>query len=104
MSFNHELKELKAVAKERHLLFVQDVKKVREDVNLKIEELRVDMAKEIADLDHNYSSLHTKVGIIADVVTKVVEMYNSLLPKVYKKVEVDAQSFGKIKETLSNLK
>ncbi|CAI9296673.1 unnamed protein product [Lactuca saligna] len=33
------------VAKERHVLFVQDVKKVREDVNFKLQELREDMEK-----------------------------------------------------------
>ncbi|CAI9286127.1 unnamed protein product [Lactuca saligna] len=39
-SFDQELKELKAVAKEKHLLYVHTVKKVREYVNLKLEELR----------------------------------------------------------------
>lgn len=38
-SFNHALKELKAIAKKRHVLFVQHVKKVHEDVNLKTQEL-----------------------------------------------------------------
>lgn len=71
--FNHELKELNVVVKERHILFIQDVKKVCEDVNLKIEELRVDMAKEVAALTHDYSSLHTKLDIISDVFTNVVK-------------------------------
>ena len=35
------------VTKERHVLFVQEVKKVREDVNLQIRELREDMQKEV---------------------------------------------------------
>lgn len=61
------------------MLFVQDVKTVRENVNLKTEELRADMAKEIAALDHIYSSLHKKVDIIVDAITKVVEWYNYLL-------------------------
>lgn len=47
------------------------------------------MAKEVAELPHNYSSLHTKVDIIAAVVTKVVESYTSLLPKFDKKPESD---------------
>lgn len=103
-SFNHELKELKSVAKERYVLFVKDVKSVRENVTFKIEELRTDMAKEIVALDHNYSSLYTMVDIIVDAVTKVFMWYNFLLTKVDKNVEVDAQSFGKIEELLGNLK
>ncbi|CAI9286231.1 unnamed protein product [Lactuca saligna] len=43
-TFACDLKELKAVAKERHILFVQDVKKVWEYVNLKLQELRKDIA------------------------------------------------------------
>ncbi|CAI9294195.1 unnamed protein product [Lactuca saligna] len=72
-SLNNELKELRTVSKEIHVLFVPDVKTTCENVNLKIEELGVDMAKEILALGHNYSSLHSKVDIIVDVVTKVVE-------------------------------
>lgn len=85
-------------------MFIKDLKTVRENVNLKIEELKVDMVKEIAALDHNYSSLHKKVDIIFNDVTKVVEWYTSLLPNVKKKVEVDVQSFGKINKTLDELK
>lgn len=47
-TFSSDLQELKVVTKERHILFVQDVKKVREYVNFKIQELREDMSKEIA--------------------------------------------------------
>ncbi|CAI9290319.1 unnamed protein product [Lactuca saligna] len=103
-SFNHEIKELKAVAKERHIFFVQDVKKVREDVNLKIEELHSDVAKEVATLDQNYSSLHTKVDIIADVVTNVVKWYNTLLAKFDSKADSDAQEVAQLKEILNTLK
>ncbi|KAL7607148.1 hypothetical protein Lser_V15G19426 [Lactuca serriola] len=39
-NFSLEVKDLKAVAKERHVLFVQDVKKVREDVNYKLQEVQ----------------------------------------------------------------
>ncbi|CAI9271057.1 unnamed protein product [Lactuca saligna] len=35
-TFEGDLKELKLVAKERHVLYVQDVKKVRKDVNYKL--------------------------------------------------------------------
>ncbi|CAI9262042.1 unnamed protein product [Lactuca saligna] len=46
-TFEGDLKELKLVAKERHVLFVQDVKKVREDVNFKLQELRPDMENKL---------------------------------------------------------
>lgn len=103
-SFNAELKDLKVVARERHVLFVQDLKKVREDINMKIEELCEDMAKEIAALEHNYSSLHKKVDIIVDVVTNYVTLYESLLLKVDKKVEANVKSFGNIDNLLVELK
>ncbi|CAI9263199.1 unnamed protein product [Lactuca saligna] len=45
--FVKDLKDLKLVTKERHVLFIQEVKKVREDVNLQIRELREDMTKEM---------------------------------------------------------
>ena len=60
------VKELKQVAKERHFLFILDVKKVREDVNFMLQELREDMAKEIASVHQDYGSLHKKVDIICD--------------------------------------
>ena len=71
-SFNGALTDLKAIARERHVLFIQDVKKVREDVNPKIEELCEDMAKEVTLLEHNYSSLLKKVDIIVDVVPQIM--------------------------------
>lgn len=35
-SFNHGVKDLRVVSKEHHILFVQAIKKVQEDVNLKL--------------------------------------------------------------------
>lgn len=92
-TFNSNLLDLKVVAKERHILFIQDVKKVCEDVNFKLQELREDMGLEIAVLQQDYSSLHQKVDLIADVVTKFVKLYEALSPKVERMVVDDAQSF-----------
>ncbi|CAI9259246.1 unnamed protein product [Lactuca saligna] len=36
---------------------------IQEDVILKIQELREDLIKEVATLDHNYSTLHNKVDV-----------------------------------------
>ena len=71
-SVNHEVKDLRAVAKERNILFVVVVKKVKGDVNLKIEEIRQEMTKEVAKVDHSYLNLHTEVDIVANVVMKLV--------------------------------
>ncbi|CAI9295424.1 unnamed protein product [Lactuca saligna] len=103
-SFNGALRALMDVEKEIHVLYVQDVKTIRENVNLKIQELRDDMAKEFTALDHNYSTLHNKVDIIAGVVTKAVNWYNSLVPKFDKKVEVDVTGFGDIAKLVGELK
>ncbi|CAI9261639.1 unnamed protein product [Lactuca saligna] len=43
--FLKEVKDLRMVTKERHVLFVHEVKKVREDVNMQIRELREEMTK-----------------------------------------------------------
>lgn len=64
--------------KERHILFVEAVKRVQKDVNMKIEELHSEMAKEVVKLDHNYSNLNTEVNIVVATVTKVVELHSSL--------------------------
>ena len=55
--FVRELKDLKMVTKERHVLFVQDVKKVREDVNLKLEELKKEVSHEIDNMNSQYNSI-----------------------------------------------
>ncbi|CAI9298714.1 unnamed protein product [Lactuca saligna] len=47
VDFVREVKDLKMVTKERNVLFVQEVKKVREDVNPQIRELREEMQKEV---------------------------------------------------------
>ncbi|CAI9303307.1 unnamed protein product [Lactuca saligna] len=59
-SFIDVVKEIKSVAKERHIVFVEVVKKVKEDVNSKIKLIRVDMTHEVWKLDHDYSNLTTK--------------------------------------------
>ncbi|CAH1427604.1 unnamed protein product [Lactuca virosa] len=70
--FIGDLKDLKTVAKEKHVIFVQDVKKVREDVNLQIRELREDMQKELASVQQDFASLGQKIDIICDAVTKLL--------------------------------
>ncbi|KAL7609165.1 hypothetical protein Lser_V15G10960 [Lactuca serriola] len=67
-NFTSAVQDLKAATKERHILFVQDVKKVREDVNFKIQELKSELANHLQDV-------HTKQ---ADVQKQIVEISSQL--------------------------
>ncbi|CAI9298986.1 unnamed protein product [Lactuca saligna] len=89
--------------KERHVLFVKDVKTVREDVNRKLEDLKVNVAKGINELNITYSSLLSKVDIIVEALTKVVQWYQSLLPKFDGKATVGLNNCGKIDTLLREL-
>ena len=80
------------------------MKKVREDVNFKLQELREDMSKEIASVQQDYSSLHQKVDIICDAVTKYVKMYESLSPQITQLSTSDSQSFVEVITLLKELK
>ncbi|CAI9263780.1 unnamed protein product [Lactuca saligna] len=71
--FLKEVKDLKMVTKERHVLFVQEVKKVREDVNMQIRELREEMTKEVQTLNQGYDSAHQKIDIICDAIVQCVK-------------------------------
>ncbi|CAI9280990.1 unnamed protein product [Lactuca saligna] len=73
--FLHEVKDLKLVTKERHVLFVQEVKKVREDVNLQIRELHEDMQKEFQVVQQDYASMNQKIDIIYDAVTRFAKLF-----------------------------
>ncbi|KAL7609544.1 hypothetical protein Lser_V15G13888 [Lactuca serriola] len=64
-NFTTTLKDLKAANKERHLLFIQDVKKVREDVNFKIQELKSDIAKDLQAVNTRQEDLHKQVAEIS---------------------------------------
>ncbi|CAI9269804.1 unnamed protein product [Lactuca saligna] len=81
-----------------------DVKKVREDVNLKLHELRDDMVKEVAVVQHDYATLHKKVDIICDVVTRYVKLYESLSPQITQLSTTDNQQFGEVILILRDLK
>ncbi|CAI9299239.1 unnamed protein product [Lactuca saligna] len=91
-----DVKELTNVQKERHTLFVMDVKKVREDVNLNLRELREDMVHEVAVVQNDYATLHKKVDIICDAITKYVTLYESLSPRITQLYTNDNQQFGMV--------
>lgn len=94
--FASDLKDLKDVAKERHILFIQDVKKVREDVNIKIQEPQEDMCKEIDLVQQDYASSNQKIDIIADAVTEFVKLYEVLGLKVEQMSKDEVHSISEI--------
>ncbi|CAI9259591.1 unnamed protein product [Lactuca saligna] len=75
-----------------------------EDVNLKIEEIRSEMVKEVVNLDHNYSTLNMKVDIVPVAFTKVVKLRNSLSTKFEAKSTSNSLSFAKLEKLLGDLK
>ncbi|CAI9285985.1 unnamed protein product [Lactuca saligna] len=99
-SFNSKyvgaVKELTNVQKERHTLFVMDVKKLREDVNLNLQELCDDMVRELTVFQNDYATLHNKVDIICDAVTKYVMLYKSLSPQITQLSTSDNQQLGEV--------
>ncbi|CAI9269813.1 unnamed protein product [Lactuca saligna] len=88
------VKELTNVQKERHTLFIMDVKKLREDVILKLQELRDDMVREVAVVQNDYATLYKEVDIICDAVTKYVTLYETLSPQITQLSTIDNQQFG----------
>ncbi|CAI9295433.1 unnamed protein product [Lactuca saligna] len=107
-SFNSKyvgaVKEFTNVQKERHTLFVMDVKKVREDAKLKLQELHDDMVKEFVAVQHDYATLHKKVDIICDAVMKYVKLYEILSPQITQLSTTDNQQFGELISMLKDLK
>ncbi|CAI9259707.1 unnamed protein product [Lactuca saligna] len=84
--------------------FVQDAKMICENVNHKLEELKVDVSKELHEMDNKYSSLLENVDIIVDVVTTFVKTHQSFDDKFDEKAIVDVTNFGKVTSLLEESK
>lgn len=69
--------KIRDVAKERHVLFIEEVKSVDESIKLKMEDLKFKMSKEVEKIELNCSILHRKVDVLAETIKKLVG-YNSL--------------------------
>ena len=63
-NFQSKVKKFRDVAKERHILFFEEVNKVQEFVNLKVESLNSEPSKEVAKLEQGHMSLHTKLDVV----------------------------------------
>ncbi|CAI9277704.1 unnamed protein product [Lactuca saligna] len=101
--FLKEVKDLKIVTKERHVLFVQEVKKVREDVNMQIRELRETMTKEVQHIQQGYESAHQKIDIICDAVVQCVQMFEQVNPQMISFSATEEQHVGELVKLLKEL-
>ena len=95
---------MKYVAKECHVLFEQDVKKVREDVNLNLEELKKEVSQEINNMYSQNNSIQEKVDIITGAVTNFIKTFQDTVPKFESKATEDKDQFAKLVELLAELK
>ncbi|CAH1419795.1 unnamed protein product [Lactuca virosa] len=81
-SFEYEIQKLHDGPKERHDIFVEQVTKVKEFVDLQLVKLKLEMAKEVEKMEKNYVVLHSKVDVVADAITTLVEFntaYSTIL-------------------------
>ncbi|CAI9290725.1 unnamed protein product [Lactuca saligna] len=69
-----------------------------------IEDIHHEMTHEVAKVDRNYSILHTKVDIVAEVMMKLVEYHTSLLNIVDVMSESDSKTFVHLQGLLEDLK
>ncbi|CAI9299405.1 unnamed protein product [Lactuca saligna] len=80
------------------------MKKVREDVNYKIQELRQDIEKEIANVRTEFACLIKKVDIICDVVPRFAKLYESMSPQIAQLSTTENKNFMEVFTMLKELK
>ncbi|CAH1447301.1 unnamed protein product [Lactuca virosa] len=80
--FDYEIQKLRDVAKEHHDIFVEQVMKMKEFVDLKVAELNSEMAKEVEKMEKNYTFLHIIFDVVATVITKMVDFNTDYLNKL----------------------
>ncbi|CAI9285759.1 unnamed protein product [Lactuca saligna] len=86
--------------KEHHELFVEQVKTMKEFVDLKMAALKSEMDIEAEKIEKIYSIIHGKV----DVIVKHVEYNTSYLTRLHAKTEKNSQVSEKLEEFLSSIK
>ncbi|CAH1453479.1 unnamed protein product [Lactuca virosa] len=102
-SFEYEFKKFLDVAKECHDLFIEQVKKVKEYVDLQVVALKSEMVKEVEKMEKNYTVLHNKIDVVADAIAKLVEFNTAYLTKLEANSEQDSKVFTKLEEFLSSI-
>lgn len=102
--FEYMIKKLCGVLKEHHEIFVEQVKTIKESLDLKMMDLKAEMAKEVEKLEKSHFVLHGKVDIVADVIVKLVEYNYDYSTKLDVKTTSDSKVFEKLEEVLSSIK
>ena len=95
---------MKTVTKERHVLFVQDVKKVREDVNVKVEELKKEIAKDLQDINSQHLEVQKKVDVVATDLNKILTDSQSPAPILEANPKENKEQFDKLIQLVTELK
>ncbi|CAI9299054.1 unnamed protein product [Lactuca saligna] len=96
-NFQSEFKQLREVAEEQHILFFEEVKKVQEYINLKVESLKSELLKEVTKVEQCHLSLQTKLNVFSEEIRKLVENFTAFSIK-------DPQVFTKTEDFLARLK
>ncbi|CAI9261132.1 unnamed protein product [Lactuca saligna] len=104
MGFYYEIHKLSDVEKEHHDTFVEQVMKLNEYVDHKVVELKSEIAKDFEMMEENYALLHSKVNVVANAITKLVDLNTNYSYKVDAKLEKGYQVFTKLEEFLSCIK
>lgn len=71
-SFGYEIQKLSDVTKERHYIFIDQVKKMKDSVDLKVPKLKSEMAKYFEKMEKNCTLLHNKVDVVTNAIKKLV--------------------------------
>ncbi|CAH1453072.1 unnamed protein product [Lactuca virosa] len=85
------------VVKEHHDLFIEQVTKMDESVDLQVAELKSEMEK-------IFIVFHSKVDVVVDAIAKLVEFNTAYSTKVEEKPEQDSKVSTKLVEFLSSIK
>ncbi|CAH1412520.1 unnamed protein product [Lactuca virosa] len=89
-SFEYEILKLREIAKEHHELFIEHMKTMKESVYLKMAELKLEIAKEVENIEKSYFVLHRKVDVVADAIEKLIEYNTAYSTKLDVKTEKDS--------------
>ncbi|CAI9260873.1 unnamed protein product [Lactuca saligna] len=103
-SFEFKIQKLRDVTKERHDLFMEQVKKIKDTIDLMVAELKSEMAKEVENKKKNYTLLDSKVNFVATTIINLVEFNTDYSTKLEEKSEKDYRVIVKLEVFLTSIK
>ncbi|CAH1440244.1 unnamed protein product [Lactuca virosa] len=102
--FEYDIQKPRDVAKEHHDLFVEKLKTMKESVDLKMAELKSEMAKEVDKIEKIYFVLHGKVDVATDPIVKLLDYNTTYSTNLDVKSDQDSKVFAKLEEFFSSIK